>query len=98
MSSNLKISSITWNKIQKKTLPGLKSVVLVPTINAEGVEIIDGHSLSSRTDYKHPLDENEQLELNMRVGGYRYGAQCIPIQGGENFTMVGAAGITLLGI
>lgn len=99
----MRVPCVTWNKTKPIAFPSLKKAP-IPTCaySATGGDNNDFNELSSvKTDitWRNPADEDEEVSLNDRIKGYKYGSQYVPIQGDEEkeFHIPGKPIIQLIG-
>jgi ATP-dependent DNA helicase 2 subunit 2 len=100
ISPYMRIPCIIWNKTKTISLPSLAKAPTAASRQAIG---LDGDtsrsSVKKETQYRHPADEDEEVDLLSRVKGYKYGAQYIPFRSDEEieFQVPGKKGIFLVG-
>ena len=102
ITPHMRVPCITWNKTKSIMLPNMKKA---PILVSASSGIIDGDdsyeppSIKTDITWRNPADEDEEVSLNDRIKGYRYGSQYIPIQGDEEkaFKVPGEQIIQLIG-
>ena len=89
----MRVPCVIWNKTKSNSLPSLKKApIYIPNPNPNGYHDFAEHSgehsaerSSVKTDvtWRNPADEDEEVSLENRIKGYKYGPQFIPMQGDE---------------
>jgi hypothetical protein len=83
------ISCQLWAKIQKKALPALKK-----KINKPGqVDVI--HKIAR--DFSYIDESKNEIKIENRLRGYKYGQQYVPVNNDDNFKIKGESEIHILG-
>ena len=102
ITPHMRVPCITWNKTKSMLLPSIKKAPISVSASSDVVGSNDSFEPSSiKTDvtWRNPADEDEEVSLNDRIKGYKYGSQYIPIQGDEEkaFQVPGEQIIQLIG-
>lgn len=85
----MRIPCIVWKKVNVKSLPSLKKTIRPPDAGSSSGQKDRGDDgdgttppmVSRETRYMNPHDEGEEVTMEERIKGYRYGTQYIPLSG-----------------
>ncbi len=104
LSPNVKIPCVFWGKVSKATVPTLKKKARSANGNAQAAQADDdeaaGGAVKRDTTYRNPEDPDQELGVEERVKGYKYGSQHVPMAGVDDdmlFKVQGPQGVRLLG-